>query len=556
MRWRAAVALALAGAGACSDPADPAIVVEIQGRPSVHDVARLEVTVSNEGASQMSSFDTDGRDLPLTFSITAEGRTGAIDVAVRGLDAAEAEIAVGATSVDATADTASVMLDPNDFIVNTEFPGGQFLNQDAETNGFQVSVGGDVIAIGWRDDCPVTICNQFGRRFGIDAVPLDTELGAGPNQFRWNEVDGDFSAHVAVATHADGTTLAMWDTPTGVSCREMPESGAGAPGEVAIATETAADVVSTVPLADGSFAAVWVATVSTQRQIRTAVVTPSCGPRFAASSVGTPVTFVRRPTMAATPRGSLIAWIDGGEARFRTGTAAGVFTGASTGSVLVSVPSPDTVEFVRIVGVSDGYVVVYRRTVGTDDAIMLHRTDDQGSAMGTDTMLAQFPSDYGSPSLTVRPSDGAIGVAWQQCDDSDGAGCAVMARVVRPSGVPVGDAFVVNTTTRADQTDPSIGPLDDGFVVAYSDTSATAPDIDQSAVRARYIYPAFADARAVLGATCQLSSECGPNLACAVDADNDKVCHATCNPAAASPCPGGGSCTTVGSESFCVMGGN
>src|SRR5205814_8725299 len=99
----------------------------------------------------------------------------------------------------------------------------------------------------------------LGRRFGADGRPQTTNLGAGTNQFRWNEVDGMFAATVGVASQPDGSSIALWDAPNGVACRAMTADGMAAAGVITVAPDTEPDVVSATPLAGGKYAAVWTA---------------------------------------------------------------------------------------------------------------------------------------------------------------------------------------------------------------------------------------------------------------------------------------------------------
>jgi hypothetical protein len=553
-RSLATTVLALIGAVTACGGSDPAIVVTVEPRPAVSDFATLEITLANAGATQTEVFDLEGRSLPTTFSVTVGGRTGPIEISARALDG-DVEFARGRTTVDASVESATLLLDPADFVVNTEFTGAQFLNQDVETNGFQISAAEGTVTIGFRDDCAVGLCNQLGRRFGADGRALSTDLGAGTNQFRWNQTDGMFAATVGVGSQPSGS-VAVWDSPAGVQCRSMSADGQSTPSEVSIAPDTGADVVSAVPLADGTYSVVWTALDALMiRVVRAMVISSTCATRINSFTAAGPVTFANRPTLAATTRVAMLAWIeDFAEARFRIGTSSGVFTPSGSGqigAVLVSVPQPDQVDFVRVAALDNRFAVIYRRQSPTVDARYLRRTDEAGIALGPDTLIAT-DVDYGAAAVVARPSDGAIAVAWGQCDDSDGSGCGVYARLFRPSGVPVGPALVVNTTTSADQTDPSIAALDDGFVVAFTDASADPPDIAESAVRARFIYPDYDTARGVVGAPCADSAECGADLICTEDADIVRVCHATCDLGGPAPvCPGGGTCTPIGAEAYC-----
>jgi hypothetical protein len=171
----------------------------------------------------------------------------------------------------------------------------------------------------------------------------------------------------------------------------------------------------------------------------------------------------------------------------------------------------------------------------------------------TDLSVSDFVSNKGF-AITQRSSDQAVMVSWHVCPTGTGS-CDVFGRIVRPSGVPVGDAFEIPTSTEIDQVNPSVIGLTDVFVAAWNDTSLAEPDPSGSAVRARILYPAYDDARGVLGAACGSSAPeapaCGDGLACATGSDATQRCYATCSPPA---CPGGGTCTTVdASTSVCTF---
>lgn len=543
--------LALVAVVAACGGSDRAIVVEVRARPTVGDVDALVVEVANAGSTQMQTFDLGSHDFPATFSITTGGREGPIDISVRGT-AGDATVAVGAVSVDAAASDAVLMLDPADFVVNTDYAGGQYVNQDIETNGFQVTAAGGVVTFGFRDDCPVNVCSQLGRRYRTDGLPQTTNLAAGTNQFRWNELDGMFAATVGVASQPDGSSIAVWDAPTGVACRAMTADGMAPAGVVTIAPDTNPDVVSATPLAGGKYAVTWAALDAMSNQvIRGTVVSPTCTTLVAPYTAAVPISFANRPTVGANGSATMIAWMENfNDARFRVGTAGGVFSPAGTiGSVLIA-GVPDAIDFVRVAGSGNRFVVVYDRANQSvfTDAILMRRVDSTGAKIGQDTVIAADGVDYGAAAVAVRPTDGAIGVAWTQCEAGDGSGCGVYARVLRPSGVPVGDAILVNTTTAMDQNDPSIAALDDGFVVAFTDASATAPDIDMTGVRARFIYPAYDDAKMVLGAPCEGPQDCGADLVCGEDEDGALFCHLPCDPPGTGACPGGGTCAP---DSYC-----
>ena len=112
-----------------------------------------------------------------------------------------------------------------------------------------------------------------------------------------------------------------------------------------------------------------------------------------------------------------------------------------------------------------------------------------GAGVGA-AVIVTNDSESGPAALAIDGTD--VGVAWSACNEgSDGAGCGIRFRRYDGDLAPVGEAQPVNSTTPGDQEDPSIGWLPDRSVaVTWSDGSATDPDRDQSAVRARIIYPA------------------------------------------------------------------
>ncbi len=114
-----------------------------------------------------------------------------------------------------------------------------------------------------------------------------------------------------------------------------------------------------------------------------------------------------------------------------------------------------------------------------------------GSALGSE-FLVSTPGDLPlSPTIT-RLADGRFVVAW---DDWSGSGgdesrAAVHAQVLNADGSKSGDEFLVNTTTKNFQGEPSITALPDGrFIVAWRDSSQTGGDKSDAAVRGQIFDP-------------------------------------------------------------------
>ena len=121
---------------------------------------------------------------PVTFSISAPGRTGELGIQIDALDASGlARRARHRRRPRSRRSTrASVLLDSADFVVNTEFADDQFLSDDFEANGFQLAATADgTWTAAYRDRCTAP-CNMFGRRFDATGKPVD-QLAAGTKAF-------------------------------------------------------------------------------------------------------------------------------------------------------------------------------------------------------------------------------------------------------------------------------------------------------------------------------------------------------------------------------------
>ena len=91
------------------------------------------------------------------------------------------------------------------------------------------------------------------------------------------------------------------------------------------------------------------------------------------------------------------------------------------------------------------------------------------------------------PQITVLEGGGFV-VSWTDVSASgaDTSGYAVRTQRFNPDGTPAGAEFLVNTTIGGNQHESSITALSDGgFVVSWTDESLTGADISGQAVRAR-----------------------------------------------------------------------
>lgn len=551
--------LVLIGLFAACGGDDTYMIVTVDKRPAVSTPTKLEVTLSNAGSMRTDALDIGGNTFPVTFSLSAPGRAGELGISIDALDAQGTLVGRGVGKTTLGEETASVMLDSADFVVNATYANNQFLSNDFEAVGLQLgALGNGTWTVAFREDCmPTSSCSILARRFDTGGKPVRSELAAGDTQFAVSTRFATAGAIPAVASSGTRTMVA-WDYvdsldgTTGVACRMLNEQGAAASPQEQLSTDSS-DVVTAAPLPNGNFVVTWQTFVSPNQVIRGAIVQPTCtklGNVFDVSTVGgtPPAPSARRSHVTANGTTILYAWIADDAVRIRTGAFNSTL---GTEVILVQKTSSQTAEHVRVAPWGTGFAVAVRWAATTTTGpgkIDVYRVSAAGAQQGAPILVTdKSGSDFASSKAfgLARRSDDALMVAWHQCDTGPGS-CDVYGRILRPSGVPVGEPTVIATSTGSDQVNPSIVALDaSSFAAAWTDSSGLEPDQSGSAVRARILYPAYDDARGILGAPCGASASgatCGPGLACAIGSDTVNRCFVTCTPPS---CPGGGTCSTV-----------
>ncbi len=478
------------------------IVVTVNSRPSVHDAASLKVSLANAGTTRMDTLALGAKPFPLTFSISAPGRTGELGIQIDALDGGGLLVGRGEGTSSLDTLTTTILLDSADFVVNSEFADDQYMSDDFEANGFQLAAASDgTWTASYRDGCAVP-CNMFGRRFDATGKPIATRLAASTNGFPFSTSTTTFASTPAIAT-AGNTTLAVWDSrdpvtgAAGISCRAIDSEGGASADQMLLSADDGTDVVSIAPLSNNNFIVTWNAIMTTS-VIRTMVVKPDCTPLGPAATAST-VASARRASVAATGTTStiMIAWVVDGDVRLRLASNTNAYSGATD---VLFLPKPvnmtERVEHVRVAAVPNGFAVAVRWASVTTTGpgrIEVYRTNTSGVMMGTPVLITdKAGADFASKDsfgVAARP-DGTLLVVWHACGDfGDGNGCGVFGRVLRADGTAGGAPFDVATTTTNNQRSPSAVALPEGFVVAWKDESTAEPDHSGSAVRARIIYP-------------------------------------------------------------------
>lgn len=498
--------VALGALAACTS-SDHYVLITVDSRPAVHDATSIAVTLANAGSSRTDNLVLRDRPFPVTFSVSAPGRSGELAISIDALDAAGLTVGHGSALTRIDAASASVMLDATDFVVNTDFAGDQFPSDDAQAGGFQVAAlpDGTWTAV-FRDGCTAGPCSVFARRFDRTGKPVSTAAAAGTNAFT---VTARPTTGITIPAIASGqtATVAVWNfsdvgtsTASGVACRSLDAAGRLGADQVSVDTTAAGHVVSVAALPGDRFVAAWrIIDASAIDEIHAAILGPDCTPAGAVQLVarGAAVSdLLHRGQVAGSGSSVMFAWVTDGDAHVRAATGAGVFS--TPDLVLVPQTPTDEVEAMRVVAAPGGGFVVgvrwAQKATGTGGGrIELYHLDAAAAQSGPPTAVTdQLASDFdtsGSFALASRP-DGTVLVAWHACgalgDDSQ---CGVFGRFVRGTGSAAGDAFAIATTTPGDQQLPSVAALDDAFVAVWSDASMKPPDVSGRSVRARILYP-------------------------------------------------------------------
>ncbi|MFN0250803.1 MAG: hypothetical protein ACKV2T_28270 [Kofleriaceae bacterium] len=490
---------------ACSEPVvtvQPYTVVTVNARPAVHDATTLRVTLSNGGARRTEDLELT-QAFPVTFSVSAPERDGDLRIDVEAIDASDFVVGRGSTGTTIDAESANLVLDSMDFVVNTDVAGDQFPSDDFEANGFQVGAAADGLwTVTFHDQCDTAPCALFARRFDLTGKVVTTRVAAGTNAFPLTTTPTNFVSVPATAT-AGPATLLVWDfaelSPSlrdGVACRSLDTQGNATPVQLEIAADPSSDVVSIAPLSNQNFVVAW-RTIGPTTNIRGAIVRADCTPVAAPVNVSTLPT-PTRPAVTAQLTGTnvLYAWIVSGGVHVRIANLTNSF-GVMPDTEFLPATATEVVESVRVAPLGQGFAILVRWALATGfdgpGRIELYRTNAAGAVLGGATVVTtksgSDPGSYDGFGVATNAA-GTMFVTWHSCNaNGDGQGCGVYGRAFDANGSPVTGEIVIPTTTVGDQSNPSVAALpDDAFVVVWRDDSGQAPDTSGSAVRARIVY--------------------------------------------------------------------
>jgi len=181
-----------------------------------------------------------------------------------------------------------------------------------------------------------------------------------------------------------------------------------------------------------------------------------------------------RPSVSADDQGNfVVVW----QSKHQDGQSAGVFGqryGADGQPLGDEFPVNTTTvrgqEFPAVTHLAGGgFVVVWSGLGdGDDDGVFARMFRSDGTPLGDEFLVNTTTANQQKSPAVAAMDDGGFLVSWVAHGGQDGSVRGVFARRFDAGGQPLGGEFQVNTTTQNDQLSPAIGVADDGhFVIAW-----------------------------------------------------------------------------------------
>jgi cysteine-rich repeat protein len=119
-----------------------------------------------------------------------------------------------------------------------------------------------------------------------------------------------------------------------------------------------------------------------------------------------------------------------------------------------------------ITAANDHFVVAF----AAGDDVFMQRFGTDGAARDANAVgVLDDAAGVQDQASIAALADGRTLVAWREAGaEGDGTGSSIRARAFNAIGGPAGDAFVLNTTTAGDQSDPQVAPGAEGFAVVFA----------------------------------------------------------------------------------------
>lgn len=337
------------------------------------------------------------------------------------------------------------------------------------------------------------------------------------NDFVVNTSTYASQATPSVTVLSDGRFVVTWTDyslsldpdGTGITCQIFSADGSKIGAEFGANTTTASTQRASVVTAldGGGFVVTWTDDSRTGSDVYNAAIRAQVfgadglpvGTEFVVNST----TYSHQTDSAVTAMaggGFLVTWTDysGLSPDFYGSGLRGQFfdaTGAKVGGEMVipTTMSGNQTESAVIALAGGGFVVTWTDASQTGDdtsevAIRGRVFDDSGTALGSDFVVNTTTSSRQEDSSVTALTDGGFVVTWTDYSASgdDTSSWAIRAQAFAADGSKSGDEIVVNTTTSGYQFQSTVRALADGrFVVSWTDDSATGGDTSMWAIRAQ-----------------------------------------------------------------------
>ncbi|MBL4595748.1 MAG: choice-of-anchor D domain-containing protein, partial [Robiginitomaculum sp.] len=394
-----------------------------------------------------------------------------------------------------------------EFLVNTTTANGQSTPVIAELVG-----GGFVIT--WRDDSQTGGDTSDG---AIRAQRYDTNGVVQGAEFLVNTTTGGFQLLPSIAGLTGGGFVIAWQdfSQTGgdtsgsaIRAQRYNATGVAQGVEFLVNTTTANDQgdLSITNLVDGGFVITWRDDSQTGGDTSNGAIRAQ---RYDANGVAQGGEFLVNTTTVSTQFGPsiaglvgdgfVIAWVDFSQTGGDTDSAAvraqrydanGLAQGAE---FLVNTTTANDQGSSSIAGLSDGgFVITWADSSQTGgdvsgDALRAQRYDTNGVAQGVEFLINTTTENNQSAPNITELNNGGFAITWTDFSASGGdtSLAAIRAQRYGANGVAQGAEFLVNTTTAGNQRTSKIAGLGNtGFVIIWTDFSASGGDTSLAAIRA------------------------------------------------------------------------
>ncbi|WP_448600465.1 cadherin domain-containing protein, partial [Thermoleptolyngbya sp.] len=404
----------------------------------------------------------------------------------------------------------------SEFPINTITTGSQstsLLTADAfSTRAIAVDGSGGFVVVWTGPDGTGSNTGIYARRFNSDGVAqnlFDAATNAlTTNDARINTTTPNIQRLASVAADANGNFIVVWESiqddssDSGVYAQRFDKDGNRIGGETQIHTGTLGDQteVSVAMSPTGEFVVTWTSDVGDGdgtgvfvRRFNSAGVAQPIQPPTGPATTNdvqvntTTISDQRFSNVAIAPDGSfVVTW----SSLAQDGSGYGVYaqkfssTGARVGTEIpINSTTASNQQNSHIAIDSSGNFVITWSSENQDGSgwgVYARLFDSAGTPLTGEILVNQFTTGEQRYSTVAMDSDGNFVVTWQSFSQPSEAvtTTGIVARRFSKTGAPLGDEFLVNTTTAGDQRFPAVGSAPNGnFVIVW-----TGPDANGTGV--------------------------------------------------------------------------